>query len=120
MHGQTWWVHFRNNLRFSALAVKSAGYTFGHGLSPRISGKRASELHNELWDLGRVLSIEDITHRLDNDLYVDRADALRDFEAHVALYNEVPRLEPFRAQVEAHFGAASASPHNAASSANQR
>ncbi len=105
MHGQTWWAHFRNNWRFSVLAVMSAGYTFGHGLTPRISGVRASELHNELWDLGRTLSIEDITHRLDNGLYADRHDALRDFQAHASLYNEVPRLEPFRAVVEAHFDA---------------
>lgn len=103
MHGQTWRVHFRNNWKFSVMAVKAAGYTFGHSLTPRVSGGRASEFHNELWDLGRILSIEDITHRLDSGLYADRDDALSDFEAHAELYNEVPRLEPFRGVVEAHF-----------------
>lgn len=108
MHGQTRWVHFRNNWQFTVMALKAAGYTFGHGLTPRISGRRAAELHNELWDLGRVLSIEDITHRLDVGLYATRSDALADFEALAAVYDETQRFVPFRAVVEARMNTANA------------
>ena len=107
MHGQTWWHHFRNNWRFSVLAVKAAGYTLGHGIHPRVSGKRASALHNEMRNLGIVLSIEDLIHRLENGLYPSGDHALRDFEAHAELYAEGARLEPFRAVVVAHFDLAS-------------
>jgi hypothetical protein len=60
-------------------------------------------LHNELWDRGRTLSIDDITYRLDNGMYADREAAIRDLEAHAVLYNEQPRLGPLRSVVEAAF-----------------
>lgn len=103
MHGQSWPVHFRNNWKLTVLAVRAAGYTLGHGLTPHVSGKRAAELHNDLWDLSRIMSIEDITYRLDAGLYVGGEEALEDFEAHAVLYNEVPRLQPLRAVVQEHF-----------------
>ncbi len=103
MHGQSWTTHFANNCRFSAIALKAAAFTFGHGLSPRVSGKRASQLHNELWDQGRILAIEDMTYRLDNSLYANHEAAVRDFEEHAQLYDERPRLAVFRSAVEEAF-----------------
>ena len=103
MHGQSWATHFVNNWRFSVIAIKAAAFTLGHGLSPRVSGERASQLHNELWDQGRVLSIQDMSYRLDNRLYRDHEEAVRDFEEHAALYDEEPRLEPFRSIIDAAF-----------------
>lgn len=105
MHGQSWAAHFANNWRLSVIAVKAAAFTLGHSFSPRVSGKRATELHNELWDYGRTLSIADISYRLDNHMYVSRDEAVRDFEEHAALYNEQPRLKPFRAVIEEAFAA---------------
>jgi hypothetical protein len=101
MHGQTYARHYADNWHFTTLALKAAAFTLGHAITPRISGKRASQLHDELWDLGRTMSIED--HRLNPELYPNRDAALRDFNDHAALYNEQPRLEPFRDVVEQHF-----------------
>ena len=103
MHGQSYRRHLINNLHFSALAIQAAAYTLGHGITPRISGKRASQLHNELWDLGRTLSIDDLTYRLDHDLYANIEVALTDYDDHAVLYYEQPRLIPFRHVIEQHF-----------------
>jgi len=103
-HGQTFRQHFKNNWYFTRLALKAAFFTFGHGVTPLISGRRASELHNELWDEGRKLSIEDITHRLNAGLYSNRAEAMQDYYDHAKLYNEAPLLGPFVEFIDQHYG----------------
>ena len=74
-HGLSFGDHFRNNWSLTVMALKAAFYTFGHGLTPRISGMRASELHNEIWIEGRKASLNDLNHRLANGLYASKKDA---------------------------------------------
>ena len=102
-HGQTYFQHFSNNWHFTVLAFKAAFYTFGHGLHPKISGMRASELHNELWMEGRKLSIEDISHRLSSHLYTSKAEAMKEYTEYASVYNEEPVFTHFKQVVEAHF-----------------
>ena len=94
-HGQGYFQHFQNNWNLTKLALKSAFYTFGHGLTPRISGRRATELHNELWNEGRKSSLEDLIYRLNSNYYPNKQEATRDYEDYCALYNEIPLLKPF-------------------------
>ena len=85
------------------MALKSAYYTFGHGLTPRISGLRASELHNQIWVEGRKASLQDLKYRLDNELYDNKAQALAEYQAYAALYNEEPLMTQFVEQIERHY-----------------
>ena len=94
-HGQSYFKHFLNNWKFTKLAFMSAFFTLGHGLTPRISGQRATELHNQLWDEGRTLSLEDLNHRLNSNYYRDKQEAIADYENYCNLYNEKPRIKPF-------------------------
>lgn len=103
-HGQSWRRHFMNNWLLTRIAIKSAIYTFGHGVLPSISGRRASQLHNELWNRGRALSLEDLQHRLHGGLYADKAAALEDFREHVDLYSEKPVIAPFGDTIERYYG----------------
>ncbi len=66
-HGLSFREHFRNNWSLTIMALKSAFYTFGHGLTPRVSGLRASELHNEIWVEGRKASLQDSLFQYRND-----------------------------------------------------
>ena len=102
-HGLTYGAHFKNNWSLTVKALKSALYTFGHAITPRISGIRASQLHNEIWVEGREASLEDLKHRLNNGLYVNKADALEDYYAYLALYNEEPLMTQFILQIEEHY-----------------
>lgn len=102
-HGLSFREHFGNNWSLTVMALKSAFYTFGHGLTPRISGMRASELHNEIWVEGRKASLNDLSHRLKNGLYANRKEALDDYKAYAAVYNEDPLLTEFAQQIEAHY-----------------
>ena len=102
-HGQGYGRHFRNNWQLTRIAIKSAFYTFGHGVLPLISGRRAAELHNELWDRGRALSIEDLKHRLHGGFYAGKAEALEDYREYAALYTEVPVIEPFGDELERYY-----------------
>jgi len=102
-HGLNYAQHFGNNMRFTLLAVKSAFYTFGHAFSPRISGVRASELHNQLWQEGREASIDDLKHRLSNGLYANREEALADYQEYAALYNEEPVMANFREVINSYY-----------------
>ena len=85
------------------MALKSAFYTFGHGISPKISGFRASELHNQIWVEGREASIQDLKHRLENGLYASKTEALADHKAYAALYNEEPVMTNFADHRENHY-----------------
>ena len=100
-HGQSYRQHLSNNLRFTWLAIKAALYTLGHGLHPSVSGMRASQLHSELWDEGRKLSMEDIRHRLNNGLYSSRDEALEEFEEYASLYDERPVFSSLKKEIEA-------------------
>jgi len=101
-HGLSFGEHFRNNWSLTIKALKSALYIFGHGITPRISGLRASELHNEIWVEGRKASVCDLTHRLKNGLYADKEEALADHRAYAALYDEEPLMTAFVEQIEKH------------------
>ena len=103
-HGLTFSEHFSNNWSLTIKALKSAFYTFGHGLTPRISGMRASELHNEIWVEGRDASLQDLHHRLKNGFYSSKQDALNDYQAYAAVYNEEPLMTEFAKQIESHYG----------------
>lgn len=102
-HGQTYSQHFKNNWYFTKLALKAAFYTFGHGIHPQISGMRASELHGELWEKGRKLSIEDMSHRLSADLYANKEEALEEYQEYASLYNEEPIFKSFILTINDHF-----------------
>jgi hypothetical protein len=102
-HGLSFSEHFKNNWSLTLLALKSAYYTFGHGLTPRVSGLRASELHNQIWVEGRKASLKDLKHRLDNDLYDNKAQAQAEYKAYAALYNEEPLMTKFGQQIEDHY-----------------
>ena len=102
-HGLGFGEHFRNNWSLTVMALKAAFYTFGHGLTPRISGMRASELHNEIWVEGRKASLNDLSHRLENGLYASKKDALEDYRAYAALYNEEPLMTEFARHIESHY-----------------
>ena len=102
-HGLTYGQHFKNNWALTIMALKSAFYTFGHGLTPRISGMRASQLHNEIWMEGRKASISDLSHRLNNGLYADKSEALAEHRAYAALYNEEPLMTQFAEQIKNHY-----------------
>ncbi|MDY7103177.1 MAG: hypothetical protein S0880_18500 [Actinomycetota bacterium] len=106
MHGLSWRAHLVDNWRLTGLALWAAVLTFGHGLTPRVSGRRASELHHELWDRGRTASLRDLAHRLDSGLYPGIDAALRDLDEHCGLYDERPRLAPFRTEIERHYATA--------------
>lgn len=102
-HGLSFGEHFRNNWSLTIMALKSAFYTFGHGLTPKISGLRASELHNEIWVEGRKASLNDLKHRLDYGLYASKKDALAEYRAYSALYDEEPLMTKFAEQIEDHY-----------------
>jgi len=102
-HGLTYGEHFRNNIRFTALALKSAFYTLGHAFTPKISGLRASELHNQLWQEGREASIDDLKHRLNNGLYANKEEALVDYQNYAALYDEEPVMKKFKYHIYSHY-----------------
>ncbi len=102
-HGLSFGQHFRNNWSLTIKALKSAFYTFGHGITPRISGLRASELHNEIWVEGREASLSDLRHRLDNGLYADKSEAMAEYRAYAALYNEEPLMTDFAGHIENHY-----------------
>lgn len=102
-HGLSYGEHFRNNWSFTILALKSAFYTLGHALTPRISGQRASELHNELWREGRKASLQDLNHRLNNGFYANKSEALEDYENYAVLYDEEPLMTRFKNQIELHY-----------------
>ena len=102
-HGLTYARHLHNNWQLTLIAIKSACYTLGHGLIPIISGRRASELHNELWTRGRALSLEDLQYRLKNNLYPDQTAARKDFHDYASLYNEQPVIEPFTEVIDQYY-----------------
>lgn len=102
-HGQSYARHFLNNWLLTRIAIKAAIYTFGHGVFPRISGRRATQLHNELWNRGRALSLEDLVHRLHGRFYADKAAALEDYREYTSLYSEEPVIEPFIDRLEQYF-----------------
>ncbi len=102
-HGLSYREHFGNNWSLTVKALKSAFYTFGHGLTPKISGMRASELHNEIWVEGRKASLQDLNHRLENGLYANKQDALNDYQAYAAVYNEEPLMIEFANYIESHY-----------------
>lgn len=102
-HGLSFQEHFKNNWTLTIMAIKSAFYTFGHGISPRISGLRASELHNQIWEEGRKASLNDLRYRLENNLYRDVKEAREEYKVYAALYNEEPLMTAFEAQIEDHF-----------------
>ncbi|HKJ50791.1 MAG TPA: hypothetical protein VKB27_04780 [Gammaproteobacteria bacterium] len=102
-HGQSYGRHFINNWLLTRIAIKSAMYTFGHGILPLISGRRASQLHNELWNRGRALSLEDLNHRLYGGYYADKAAALEDYRDYAGLYSETSVIEPFLETLERYY-----------------
>ena len=102
-HGLTFYEHFSNNWSLTVMALKAAFYTFGHAITPGISGMRASELHNEIWVEGRKASLNDLRHRLDNRLYTNKAAALEEYHAYAALYNEEPLMTRCSEQIENHY-----------------
>ncbi len=102
-HGQTYWQHFKNNWYFTRLALKAACYTMGHGLTPLVSGQKATELHNELWSEGRKLSLTDLRYRLATNYYVNKNEAVKDYESYCSLYNEQPLLIPFIETINKHY-----------------
>jgi len=102
-HGLSFGEHFSNNWSLTIMAFKSAFYTLGHGLTPRISGMRASELHNEMWIEGRKASLKDLNHRLNNGLYENKGQALDEYHSYAALYNEEPLMTDFLEQIEKHY-----------------
>jgi hypothetical protein len=102
-HGQSYACHFLNNWLLTRIAIKSALYTFGHGVLPLITGRRASQLHDELWNRGRALSLEDLNHRLHGGLYADRAAALEDYRDYAGLYSEKRVIEPFIDKLERYY-----------------
>ncbi len=102
-HGLSFREHFGNNWSLTVMALKSAFYTFGHGLTPKISGMRASELHNEIWVEGRKSSLHDLNHRLKNGLYANKQAALNDYQAYAAVYNEEPLMTEFAKHIEKHY-----------------
>ena len=107
-HGLSYTEHFRNNLHYTILALKSAFYTFGHGITPLISGQRASELHNQLWQEGRIASIEDLQHRLHNGFYANQEEALADYQNYSKLYDEAPVMTQYIHQINAHYASSNA------------
>jgi len=102
-HGLSFREHFGNNWLLTVMALKSAFYTFGHGLTPRISGMRASELHNEIWVEGRKASLNDLKHRLKNGFYLNKEDALEDYRSYAAVYNEEPLMTEFAMRIDSYF-----------------
>jgi hypothetical protein len=102
-HGLGFREHFNNNWSLTVMALKSAFYTFGHGLTPRISGMRASQLHNEIWVEGRKASLNDLRHRVENGLYANKAEALAEYRSYAALYNEDPLMTNFVEHIENHY-----------------
>ena len=102
-HGISFGTHFKNNWSLTIKALKAACYTFGHGLTPRISGMRASELHNEIWTEGREASLNDLRHRLESGLYKDKEEALEEHRIYSSLYSETPLMTEFKGKVEDHF-----------------
>lgn len=102
-HGLSFDEHFANNWSLTLKALKSAFYTFGHALTPRVSGMRASQLHNEIWTEGRKASLQDLRHRLENGLYANKSEALKDYRAYSALYDEEPLMTKFIEEIEEHY-----------------
>ena len=102
-HGLTFGGHFRNNWLLTIMALKSAFYTLGHSFNPRISGMRASELHNEMWVEGRKASMNDLRHRLENGLYTSKEEAVAEYRSYAALYNEEPLMTNFVKKIEEHY-----------------
>ena len=102
-HGLSFGEHFKNNWSLTLMALKSAFYTFGHGLTPKISGMRASELHNDIWVEGRKASLNDLKHRLENGLYENKEQALEEHRLYSTLYNEKPLMTDFAEIIEKHY-----------------
>lgn len=102
-HGLTFGEHFKNNWSLTTMALKSAVYTFGHALTPKISGVRASELHNEIWTEGRRASLNDLKYRLENGFYASKSEAIEDYQAYVMLYDEEPLMTKYADKIEQHY-----------------
>lgn len=75
----------------------------GHGVFPPISGRKASEIHNQLWNEGRSLSVQDLQHRLANGWYKNQQAALDDFYDYQSLYSEAPVLSPYESEIRSHY-----------------
>ncbi len=99
-HGLTYLQHLTINWCYCGLALKAAFYTFGHGLTPAISGFRGSELIDQLWSLGRQQSIEDLEHRLNSGYYSSRQMAIDDYRSYAELYSEEPVMRLFGKRIE--------------------
>ena len=99
-HGMTYFQHLTVNCHYCWLALKAAFYTLGHGVTPVISGRRGSELIDQLWALGRQQSIEDLEHRLNSGFYSSREMANADYQSYAALYNEEPVMRMFEERID--------------------
>jgi len=99
-HGLTYFQHLTVNWCYCWLALKAAFYTFGHGITPAISGRRGSELIDQLWSLGRQQSIEDLVHRLNSGYYSNREMAVVDYQSYAELYNEEPVMRLFGERID--------------------
>ena len=102
-HGQSYFRHLSNNLHFTWLALKAAVYTLGHGIHPKISGLKASQIHSQLWEEGRKLSMEDIQYRLQNNLYSTKDEALKEFQEYAQLYDERPVFANIGKEIDNYF-----------------
>ena len=102
-HGQSYWEHLRGNLRLTLLTLKAAFYTLGHGLFIGVSGRKASQLHSQIWYLSRGLALQDLEYRLRNEMHATRSAACSDFDDYRDLYPEEILLEKFVMRIDQHF-----------------
>ena len=102
-HGQGYMQHLASNFKLTLLSLKAAYYTLGHGLFIGISGRKASELHTQIWCLSRGLALQDLEYRLDNNIHKTRSAACDDFNEYRDLYPEDFLIKDFVQKIDEHF-----------------